>query len=56
MFYFNLKKNSKQIMPVIPTYKAKADCHEFKAHLGYRVRSVSKKEKEMSEYIEYHVP
>lgn len=33
-------------MPVIPTHMDEADCYEFKAHLGYRVRPVSKKEKE----------
>lgn len=33
-------------MTVISTHMAEADSQEFKAHLGYRVRLVSKKEKE----------
>lgn len=40
-------------MTVISTHMSKADSQEFKAHLGYRVRPVSKKEREMSEYMEY---
>lgn len=40
-------------MTVISTHMSKADSQEFKAHLGYRVRPVSKMEREMSEYMEY---
>lgn len=40
-------------MTVISTHMSKADSQDFKAHLGYRVRPVSKKEREMSEYMEY---
>lgn len=33
-------------MTVLSTHMAKVDSQEFKAHLGYRVRPVSKKERE----------